>query len=131
MSCHSSKSDLEGKESYSASIHISIFVLGSLFILFVWLTQLSGCLLDGSSLCDISSGVNEISLAMEMDMHTKFSIWVSFCEIYNENIHDLLEQHASNASRRANLRLCQDVKGNSFIKGKGAPVSVTYFLSCQ
>lgn len=64
---------------------------------------------------------------MDMDMHTKFSIWVSFCEIYNENIHDLLEQHASNASRRTNLRLCQDVKGNSFIKGK-APASVIYFF---
>ncbi|XP_051724741.1 kinesin-like protein KIF20B isoform X2 [Ctenopharyngodon idella] len=71
---------------------------------------------EGSSLCDISSAVNERSLTMDMDMHTKFSIWVSFCEIYNENIHDLLEQHASNASRRTNLRLCQDVKGNSFIK---------------
>ncbi|XP_067223461.1 kinesin-like protein KIF20B [Chanodichthys erythropterus] len=71
---------------------------------------------EGSSLCDISSAVNERSLAMDMDMHTKFSIWVSFCEIYNENIHDLLEQHTSNTSRRTNLRLCQDVKGNSFIK---------------
>ncbi|XP_056120249.1 kinesin-like protein KIF20B isoform X1 [Rhinichthys klamathensis goyatoka] len=71
---------------------------------------------DGSSLCDISSAANEGSLPVDMDMHTKFSIWVSFCEIYNENIHDLLEQQASNGSRRTNLRLCQDVKGNSFIK---------------
>ncbi|XP_042629912.1 kinesin-like protein KIF20B isoform X3 [Cyprinus carpio] len=71
---------------------------------------------DGSTLCDISSAVNERSLAVDMDIHTKFSIWVSFCEIYNENIHDLLEQHSNNASRRTNLRLCQDVKGNSFIK---------------
>ncbi|XP_058605736.1 kinesin-like protein KIF20B isoform X2 [Onychostoma macrolepis] len=71
---------------------------------------------DGSTLSDISSAVNERSLAVDMDIHTKFSIWVSFCEIYNENIHDLLEQHSNNASRRTNLRLCQDVKGNSFIK---------------
>ncbi|XP_067311673.1 kinesin-like protein KIF20B isoform X2 [Pseudorasbora parva] len=71
---------------------------------------------DGSTLGDLSSTVNERSLALDMDIHTKFSIWVSFCEIYNENIHDLLEQHASNATRRTNLRLCQDVKGNSFIK---------------
>ncbi|XP_052386593.1 kinesin-like protein KIF20B isoform X2 [Carassius gibelio] len=71
---------------------------------------------DGSTLCDISSSVNERSLAVDMDIHTMFSIWVSFCEIYNENIHDLLEQHSNNASRRTNLRLCQDVKGNSFIK---------------
>ncbi|XP_073784610.1 kinesin-like protein KIF20B isoform X2 [Danio rerio] len=67
---------------------------------------------DGSMLSDVNSAV----LDVEMDMHTRFSIWVSFCEIYNENIHDLLEQHASNASRKTNLRLCQDVKGNSFIK---------------
>ncbi|KAL1257805.1 hypothetical protein QQF64_011049 [Cirrhinus molitorella] len=71
---------------------------------------------DASTLCDASSAVNERSLAVDMDTHTKFSIWVSFCEIYNENIHDLLEQHSNNASRRTNLRLCQDVKGNSFIK---------------
>nr|XP_055027535.1 kinesin-like protein KIF20B isoform X1 [Misgurnus anguillicaudatus] len=71
---------------------------------------------DGSSLCDISTGANEKSLALDMDIHTKFSVWVSFYEIYNENIHDLLEQQANNASRRINLRLCQDVKGNSFIK---------------
>ncbi|XP_059374849.1 kinesin-like protein KIF20B [Carassius carassius] len=71
---------------------------------------------DGSTLCDISSSVNERSLAVDTDLHTMFSIWVSFCEIYNENIHDLLEQHSNYASRRTNLRLCQDVKGNSFIK---------------
>ncbi|XP_065111308.1 kinesin-like protein KIF20B isoform X2 [Paramisgurnus dabryanus] len=71
---------------------------------------------DGSSLCDISTGSNEKSLALDMDIHTKFSVWVSFYEIYNENIHDLLEHQANNASRRINLRLCQDVKGNSFIK---------------
>ncbi|XP_056624550.1 kinesin-like protein KIF20B isoform X2 [Triplophysa dalaica] len=73
---------------------------------------------DGSSLCDISSTANENSfaLALDMDIHTKFSVWVSFCEIYNENIHDLLEQNASTTSRRTNLRLCQDVKGNAFIK---------------
>ncbi|XP_059376232.1 kinesin-like protein KIF20B [Carassius carassius] len=71
---------------------------------------------DGSTLSDISSAVNERSLAVDLDIHTKFSIWVSFCEIYNENIHDLLEQHSNSASRRTNLRLCQDVKGNSFIK---------------
>ncbi|XP_051579495.1 kinesin-like protein KIF20B isoform X2 [Myxocyprinus asiaticus] len=71
---------------------------------------------DGSALCEISTTVNERSLDLDMNVHTKFSVWVSFCEIYNENIHDLLEQPPSNASRRTNLRLCQDVKGNSFIK---------------
>ncbi|XP_052001828.1 kinesin-like protein KIF20B [Xyrauchen texanus] len=71
---------------------------------------------DGSAFCEISTTVNERSLDLDMNVHTKFSVWVSFCEIYNENIHDLLEQPPSNASRRINLRLCQDVKGNTFIK---------------
>ncbi|TRY77555.1 hypothetical protein DNTS_001966 [Danionella cerebrum] len=70
--------------------------------------------LDGSTLSDTSSTENLLN--SEVEPHTRFSIWVSFCEIYNENIHDLLEQQASNASRRTNLRLCQDIKGDSFIK---------------
>ncbi|XP_016119815.1 kinesin-like protein KIF20B, partial [Sinocyclocheilus grahami] len=58
-------------------------------------------------LCDISSAV--------MDVHQVFNLGLIF-EIYNENLHNLLEQHSDNASQRTNLRLCQDVKGNS-IKG--------------
>lgn len=56
-------------------------------------------------------------MELEVEPHIKFSVWVSFCEIYNENIHDLLEALPSGASRRAALRLSQDVKGNAFIKG--------------
>ncbi|XP_035981799.1 kinesin-like protein KIF20B [Fundulus heteroclitus] len=52
---------------------------------------------------------------LEVPPNTKFSIWVSFCEIYNENIHDLLEA-PSGAPRRAALRLSQDVRGDAFIK---------------
>ncbi|XP_076834624.1 kinesin-like protein KIF20B isoform X2 [Brachyhypopomus gauderio] len=65
---------------------------------------------------DLDASDGERSLNVDMDLHTKFSIWVSFCEIYNENVHDLLEQLPGNAARRTNLRLCQDSKGNSFIK---------------
>lgn len=89
------------------------------------------CPSDGSSLCDLSSTANENSFALDMDINTKFSVWVSFCEIYNENIHDLLEQNASNASRRTNLRLCQDVKGNSFIKGNRRPAAVFLKATCS
>lgn len=59
----------------------------------------------------------EDKVDLEAEPHVKFSVWVSFCEIYNENIHDLLEVLPSGASRRAALRLSQDVKGNAFIKG--------------
>ncbi|XP_030012289.1 kinesin-like protein KIF20B [Sphaeramia orbicularis] len=55
-------------------------------------------------------------ISLEMETLIKFSIWVSFCEIYNENIHDLLEMMPSGALRRTALRLSQDVKGNTFVK---------------
>uniref|UniRef100_A0A3B5APY7 Kinesin family member 20B n=1 Tax=Stegastes partitus TaxID=144197 RepID=A0A3B5APY7_9TELE len=62
-------------------------------------------------------------LKEEVEPHTKFSIWVSFCEIYNENIHDLLEAVPSGAPRRTVLRLSQDVKGNAFVKLRWVQVS--------
>jgi len=49
----------------------------------------------GSSLSSDSS-VNSVSEAdsfcLDVSSNVRFSVWVSFCEIYNENIHDLLEQ---------------------------------------
>ncbi|KAF3853004.1 hypothetical protein F7725_013692 [Dissostichus mawsoni] len=71
--------------------------------------------LDGSSLSTDSS-VSEESFCLDVDSNVRFSVWVSFCEIYNDNIHDLLEQVPSGQQRRTALRLSQDVKGNSFIK---------------
>lgn len=59
----------------------------------------------------------EDKISLEVEALTKFSVWVSFCEIYNENIHDLLEVVPSGAPRRTALRLSQDVKGNAFVKG--------------
>ncbi|XP_070608446.1 kinesin-like protein KIF20B isoform X2 [Erythrolamprus reginae] len=47
--------------------------------------------------------------------HIKYSLWVSFCEIYNECIYDLLLP-ISNDKRRKMLRLAQDVKGYSYVK---------------
>ncbi|XP_041866568.1 kinesin-like protein KIF20B isoform X2 [Melanotaenia boesemani] len=58
----------------------------------------------------------EDKISLKVKTNTKFSVWVSFCEIYNENIHDLLEVTPSVGLRRAALRLSQDVKGNAFIK---------------
>lgn len=48
----------------------------------------------------------------------KFSVWVSFFEIYNECIYDLFAPVSSKFQKRKMLRLSQDVKGYSFIKGK-------------
>lgn len=61
----------------------------------------------------------------------KFSIWVSFCEIYNECIYDLLLP-VSNDRRRKVLRLSQDVKGCSYVKGnKYLKSLVTSFSSLK
>ncbi|XP_034297563.1 kinesin-like protein KIF20A [Pantherophis guttatus] len=47
----------------------------------------------------------------------QFSIWVSFFEIYNELIYDLLETPASAPNRkRPPLRLCEDHTGNTYVK---------------
>ncbi|XP_028975950.2 kinesin-like protein KIF20B isoform X2 [Esox lucius] len=72
--------------------------------------------LEGSTLNAVEETVTEDCFSLVVDTHTKFSVWVSFCEIYNENIHDLLEPIPNGAVRRSTLRLSQDVKGNSFVK---------------
>ncbi|XP_071604838.1 kinesin-like protein KIF20B [Heliangelus exortis] len=46
---------------------------------------------------------------------TKFSVWVSFFEIYNECFYDLLVP-ISNDKKRKPLRLAQDIKGFSYVK---------------
>ncbi|XP_043912858.1 kinesin-like protein KIF20B isoform X2 [Protopterus annectens] len=49
--------------------------------------------------------------------NVKFTVWVSFCEIYNECIYDLLDPIPSDKSqKRKMLRLAQDIKGNSYVK---------------
>ncbi|NWH75698.1 KI20A protein, partial [Piaya cayana] len=59
--------------------------------------------------------LDRISLTNTAD--TQFSIWVSFFEIYNEFIYDLLEPALpSQNSKRKTLRLCEDQSGNSYVK---------------
>uniref|UniRef100_A0A8C7H5S1 Kinesin family member 20Bb n=1 Tax=Oncorhynchus kisutch TaxID=8019 RepID=A0A8C7H5S1_ONCKI len=69
-----------------------------------------------SSLSDISDQGEGDSFCLDVDSHTKYSVWVSFCEIYNENIYDLLEPIPNGSHRRTVLRLSQDIKGNTFVK---------------
>ncbi|NWW77292.1 KI20A protein, partial [Climacteris rufus] len=48
---------------------------------------------------------------------TQASVWISFCEIYNEYVYDLLNVlSASKTQRRRVLRICEDQGGNSYIK---------------
>ncbi|XP_078395824.1 kinesin-like protein KIF20A [Cetorhinus maximus] len=47
----------------------------------------------------------------------KYSVWVSFCEIYNEYVYDLLDAVPTlKSQKRQNLRVCEDQKGNSYVK---------------
>ncbi|XP_030630938.1 kinesin-like protein KIF20B [Chanos chanos] len=73
-------------------------------------------LLEGSLSSDVDGQIDGDSLCMEDDPHVKFSVWVSFCEIYNESIHDLLDLIPNGSQKRNVLRLSQDIKGNAFVK---------------
>ncbi|XP_021007802.1 kinesin-like protein KIF20B isoform X2 [Mus caroli] len=62
---------------------------------------------DSMNSCDQSS--------LNVD-NIKYSVWVSFFEIYNESIYDLFVPVSSKFQKRKMLRLSQDIKGYSFIK---------------
>ncbi|XP_063261730.1 kinesin-like protein KIF20B [Prinia subflava] len=67
-----------------------------------------------------SQDLEDISKDLEQSITTasnyiKFSVWVSFFEIYNECFYDLLIP-ISNEKKRKTLRLAQDIKGCSFVK---------------
>ncbi|XP_061665835.1 kinesin-like protein KIF20B [Syngnathoides biaculeatus] len=72
--------------------------------------------LDASSLSSDCSLSESDRFILDVAGDVRFSVWVSFCEIYNDNIHDLLEQVAGGQVKRTALRLSQDIKGNSFIR---------------
>ncbi|KFV58899.1 Kinesin-like KIF20B, partial [Gavia stellata] len=50
-----------------------------------------------------------------VENYMKFSVWVSFFEIYNECFYDLLIPISSDKKRKT-LRLAQDIKGCSYVK---------------
>ncbi|NWS65581.1 KI20A protein, partial [Crotophaga sulcirostris] len=59
--------------------------------------------------------LDRISLTNTGDI--QYSIWVSFFEIYNELIYDLLEPALlSQNSKRKTLRLCEDQTGSPYVK---------------
>jgi len=45
----------------------------------------------------------------------QFALWVTFFEIYNECVYDLLQPALS--KKRASLRVCDDGAGNAYVKG--------------
>ncbi|XP_063006601.1 kinesin-like protein KIF20A [Melospiza melodia melodia] len=52
-----------------------------------------------------------------MQQRTQASVWISFCEIYNEYVYDLLSiLSTSKPQRRRVLRICEDQGGNCYVK---------------
>ncbi|XP_014036464.2 kinesin-like protein KIF20A [Salmo salar] len=48
---------------------------------------------------------------------SQFALWVSFYEIYNESVYDLLQASpTSKTKRRTALRVCEDSVGNSYVR---------------
>ncbi|KAK1167305.1 kinesin-like protein KIF20A [Acipenser oxyrinchus oxyrinchus] len=47
----------------------------------------------------------------------QFAVWVSFCEIYNESVYDLMEPLPTSRNHKRNaLRVCEDHSGNSYVR---------------
>jgi len=66
----------------------------------------------------VSRVVDDTSINVEAQGPVNFSVWVSFAEIYNETIHDLLEPcPMGKGKKRTTLRLGDDTNGNPYIKG--------------
>ncbi|XP_029029485.1 kinesin-like protein KIF20A [Betta splendens] len=71
---------------------------------------------DTDSVCLDLDGLSH-SGGSDLEEGVQFSIWVSFYEIYNEFLYDLLDASPSLQPRkRATLRLSEDKLGNAYIK---------------
>ncbi|KAM6066927.1 kinesin-like protein KIF20B [Chlamydotis macqueenii] len=68
---------------------------------------------DSKDLEELLKDLEQSSTTVEN--YVKFSVWVSFFEIYNECFYDLLVPISSDKKRKT-LRLAQDVKGCSYVK---------------
>ena len=60
---------------------------------------------------------DESSIELGCADNQQFSIWVSFAEIYNEFIYDLLSEPPPKGKRRPPLKISEDRNKNHFIKG--------------
>lgn len=76
------------------------------------------CSPDSDGVCLEANGLC-LSGGEDLEEGVQFSVWVSFYEIYNEFLYDLLDAPPSLQYRkRATLRLSDDKHGNPYVKGK-------------
>ena len=63
------------------------------------------------------------TLNVDSQGNVKFAVWVSFMEIYNEQIYDLLDPTPTGkGKKRQVLKMGDDKNGNPYVKGK-LPIS--------
>ena len=73
--------------------------------------------------CHVVAGLDDVdmertSIDTELQGDIRFSVWVSFAEIYNEQIFALLEPISKSAlTKRKTMQLREDRHGNPYIKG--------------
>ncbi|XP_075830009.1 kinesin-like protein KIF20B isoform X5 [Microtus pennsylvanicus] len=77
---------------------------------------LCGSLTNSLTIPEFEESMNNCDQSSLNVDNIKYSVWVSFFEIYNESIYDLFVPVSSKFQKRKMLRLSQDVKGYSFIK---------------
>ena len=67
---------------------------------------------------NVSRVADDTTINVDTQGPVKFSVWVSFAEIYNETIFDLLEPcPTGKGKKRTTLRLGDDSNVNPYIKG--------------
>jgi hypothetical protein len=83
------------------------------------------CLILSLLLTAISDSFRDMQEQLNNSLHvniegkgSSFSTWISFAELYNENVFDLLEPIGTGRQKRRNLALGVDNKGQVYIKGK-------------
>uniref|UniRef100_U3K6R6 Kinesin-like protein n=2 Tax=Ficedula albicollis TaxID=59894 RepID=U3K6R6_FICAL len=78
----------------------------------------SNCTLDNHPSNSLGKNFAPLDIhRTNMHQRTQASVWISFCEIYNEYVYDLLNiLSASKPQRRRVLRICEDQGGNCYIK---------------
>ena len=71
-------------------------------------------------MADIESRVREeATVSIESQAQMRFSVWVSFVEVYNEQIFDLLEPlPKKKGAKRSVLQLREDKNGVPYVKGE-------------
>jgi hypothetical protein len=82
----------------------------------VFVSLLLSAILD--SFCDVQEQLNDSLLVIIEEKGSVFSTWVSFSEMYNENLYELLAPIGSGRQTRQTLELGED-KVAKFIQKVG------------